>query len=377
MREGGEAREAATQTGRCRAREPRGERRGERVHDVVPSEQPKLVARDKGLVGSVRIPRRACAEREDPVTDERREARPRREGLGISGLAGEEMKLPDGVPGKRESLRVLPVHDPPARRRRIAEEPLLVREVAGHLPVAVQMVLREVRQDADLGGEPLDAGELERAQLENPPLGAGGSERERGGRRCDPPADVAPDGRVDPRGAEQVANQHRGRRLPIRSGHADQRTVPETRGELGLGDPAHTPGTQAAQDGSVSWNPRRGDDDPGTGNPPEVVAAQVDVRAERFKCMGAAPRPAIVRVIGDVNAAVLLQGEPGRGITARTEAEDRDPGRDVPDGRPGGPYRRTLHRTFRVLSATSAERTPRIQNRTTTCDSAHPAFSKW
>ena len=113
------------------------------------------------------------------------------------------------------------------------------------------------------------------------------------------------------------------------------------------------------------------------GDPPEVVAAQVDIRAERLECLGAPPRPAIVREIRDVDAAVLLEREPGRGITARAEAEDGDPGRDVPDGRPGGPCRRPRHRTFRVLSATRAERIPRIQNRTTTCDSAHPAFSKW
>ena len=150
----------------------------------------------------------------------------------------------------------------------------------------------------------------------------------------------------------------------------------EAHGILGLGDPTHPPSTQVPQHRSVPGDPRGRHDVPGCRDPLEVVDAQIDVGADRREHPRTSPGSAIRREIRDVDSRALLEGEPGRRIAARPETDHGDRAGRSRTRRPRLIGQPAGHRIFSVLRARSAERTPRIQKRMTTFDSACPAFSK-
>ena len=96
-----------------------------------------------------------------------------------------------------------------------------------------------------------------------------------------------------------------------------------------------------------SW---RYHDEVGSGDPGQVVRSQLDIGAEALEVGSTGTSRGISFEIRDMDVISSGEGESGRGCTAGSESENCH----------------GAHRIFSVAKATMAQRTPRIQNRTTT-----------
>ena len=110
------------------------------------------------------------------------------------------------------------------------EGPELGSRVGLERPVPVEVVGLEVRQHRDARAERLDVLELERGELAHDPR----VRRRRPDEGRQRPPDVARDLRRDAGGVENRAEQRRGRRLPVRPRHADERVREQSHAELDL-----------------------------------------------------------------------------------------------------------------------------------------------
>ena len=315
------------------ARFPHGERRGERVGHVVIPQQPQLVARQQLALTQSQPPRRRVV----PAA-----GRP----------SQREQHPPPGCAARKlEGGRVVAVQHPNVARARVAEEQLLVVVVGIHRRVAVQVVRREVRQDADLRREVRAVVQLERRHFHRQPLVAiarHGDVRER-------PADVP--GRLgrEPRCAQQVRDERRRRRLAVRSGDGDaarprprQRPKPEV--DLRHHGDARLAGGRERR--RIRGHAGRHHHARGRPDLGEVVAPDVDLHAGELAQLhgrGAAVR--MVRRIARVHVRPL-SGEQLRGRDAALPQSHHRHDAPLPAPRVGD------HRTFSVASAIAAHNTP-------------------
>src|SRR5439155_1703718 len=95
--------------------------------------------------------------------------------------------------GEREHGGIVGVQDPDALRRGVVEQQALVVVVGRHGRIAVEVVGREVREDADVGCEVRAVVQLERGHLDGEPVIAVASDGDVGER----PTDVANGRRAD------------------------------------------------------------------------------------------------------------------------------------------------------------------------------------
>ncbi len=250
-------------------RDPRRQRRGERIGDVVLAQQGKLATVDQALDPTV------PPEAQRPVPDERVRDRSFR---ALSSNA-KKNRRPGATPANPATAS-----SPAGRTQRLAlvrrlEQTRLVRVVRVDVRVPVQMVRRQVRHDPDLRVERLHAGELKRAHLEHVPLRRLVEQREVGRRGREAPADVATGRGPDPRRREEVRDEERSRGLPIGPGDCNQWTRVEPNGEVGLGDPALSPCGERSEQRSVGGDSRTDHDDPGACHSLDVVSTQLDRRS--------------------------------------------------------------------------------------------------
>jgi hypothetical protein len=225
----------------------------------VRPQQGQLTGRDERLELSL------GPQEKPPIVDERVAAR----------LPEEE--APTGCrPAERCDLVVAARKDPHALRVGVVEDPRLVGIVGVDRLVAIEMIGREVRDHADVGSERVDTGQLEGAHLEHHPIVDVTGARDIRGGRGQPAAHVASRHGAHARGAQQVVDQKRGGRLPIRPGNRDQCTREEPSGQLWLRDPLNSPPKELSEHRSVRRDSRAGDDDTGAGDPFDVVSSQLD-----------------------------------------------------------------------------------------------------
>ena len=118
----------------------------------------------------------------------------------------------------RRSAAIGGVDDGDVVRLLIAEDAVLGRGVRVERGVAIHVIGRDVQQQRDVGAEGVDRLELERRQLQD--VGARPFEIERGDQRL---ADVAGHDRLTSVDLQDFADERGRRRLPVRSGHGDDR----------------------------------------------------------------------------------------------------------------------------------------------------------
>ena len=251
--------------------------------------------------------------------------------------------------GEREHGGIVGVQDPDALRRGVVEQQPLVVVVGGHRRVAVEVVGREVRKDADVGGEVRAVVQLERGHLDGEPVIAvapDGDVRER-------PADVARGRGAHAGGLEHVRHERRRGGLAVRPGDRDAARALQ-RGEADL-DLRHDRHTRCAGGGDGRCARRhagRDDDGGGGADLRQVVAAQLHLHPRERPQLG--ERVAAVRAVGRV-ARVHVHALP------REQSRGRDAALPQPHDRHDAPApSRGNHLTFSVASAIAAHSTPRM-----------------
>src|SRR5262249_11956449 len=246
------------------------------------------------------------------------------------------------------------------------EDALLRRAVVGEARVAVEVVFGQVQQDRDPRAEILHPFELEAAHLDDAPVPILAGEADE---RC---ADVAADERVRAGGFEHRADQRRRRAFAVRAGDRDERRTYKSIAELDLAHYLHAAPHGGLQQRIFLRHAGAGNQDVDIFQPGGIFAPEAKIdrrvaqRSDFPREIGLAPPVAD----SDVGAAL---GEK----TSRGDAGARKPQHhhlfalDVHDSTDTNPH----YRSFRVLSATTAQTIEMIQKRTMICGSGQPLSS--
>ena len=256
-----------------------------------------------------------------------------------------------------------------AKSRRL-DQPLLDRRVILHRPVTVEMIRREIEQQADARVERGREIDLEGRTFDDMDAGFATAAPGRGSacRYCRPSATS------QPRLAQDMGDQRRGRALAIGAGDRDERRAPGAilcalaAEQFDVADDfdARRMGLCRASSAASGWV---------SGTPGvRISAAKADQsRARADRRDGIPPPRALSRAAGESSqawtcappaASALRRGEAG---AAEAEQGDRLAGKRGD---------RDHQRTFSVARPIRARTKAMIQNRTTTCGSAQPNCSK-
>ena len=147
------------------------------------------------------------------------------------------------------------IHDRGIARLLIAEDAVLRSAVRIEARVAVHVIGRDVEQQRDICAEAIDALQLERRELEHVrarPLAIDDADQRF--------ADVAGDDRLTSRDFQDLADERGRRRLPVRAGHRNHRTLHVARCELDLADHRNRANRRARQQRHIQRHARTDDD---------------------------------------------------------------------------------------------------------------------
>ena len=171
-----------------------------------------------------------------------------------------------------------------------------------------------------------------------------------------------------PMRAQQMADQRGSGRLAVRPRDRDvAHALEHAQRHLDLAHDRHLRRARGRERRRIGRHAGARDHDGRTRDALEIVRARNGIDARVAELLGAGCGGRIAAAIRRVHAHALAREQHRRADAAAPEADDRCLAR---------PPLRGNHRSLSVLRATSAESTPRIQNRTTTCDSCHPFSSK-
>ena len=249
----------------------------------------------------------------------------------------------------------------------VLEEERLVGVVRLHARIAVEVIGGEVRDDPDRRMDGRRVVQLVRRDLERHPGGDGYAQREFGERH----ADVARLARIVTEGAQEVSGERGGRGLAVgaRDGDVAQRRQRAER-DLEFPDDRHPRGAGGAKGRRAGRDAGACDDERRLANADEVVRAEVHGDARAAQGSGRVLERGRLVAITRVHVVPATREQQRGGGAALAEPDDGDFA--------GAIHERVDHqRSLSVLSARKAQKMPRIQNRTTTCDSGHPFSSKW
>src|SRR5450759_936011 len=172
-----------------------------------------------------------------------------------------------------------------------------------------------------------------------------------------------------PQGLQQVRRERRDGALAIGAGDGDVRHATQREeSHFHFAHHRHAGGARGRERRRVRGNAGAGNDQRCGRYARQVVRAAVDRDARRAQLGGGLRHGRAVTGIGGVDAPPFTHEEPGGSDAAAAQPDD---------GNLAAVQRVVDHRSFSVLNARKAHRMPRIQKRTTTCASGHPASSKW
>ena len=282
---------------------------------------------------------------------------------GVQAVPADRTEADDGTARQRLHLptcRVVAVQHCEVPRALAVQDSRLRCGVLFEGSVAVQMVGRDVEDDCHAAAEGRARLELEAGELQDVPVVRLRRLHDLQHGR----ADVAGERARHARRAQHVVGERGRGRLSVGSGDADDAPPQDIGGKLQL--PAHgdAPLARADQAGQVPGHAGRRDHQILGQHQLVRVAAVADRRGQRVQRLGIAAEALAGTAVGCGDDCALT-GE---------KARRRPPGPAQAD------HQRSLavdvHRSFSVLSASSAQAKPAIQKRTITFDSAQPSSSK-
>ena len=283
------------------------------------------------------------------------------------------LHLARGASTEHERLGLIGIQHAPVAGALVGEDARLGPGVAVEVGMPIQMVGRQVEQRRNPRMEGVGRLELEAAGFDDMQrVGCG-----RGHVRAERHADVAAHQHRVARGLEHLADERRGRRLPLRAGDGDEAALQPTRGQLQFADDRHTSRAGSCQFGQLGRHAGARHDQIHRREEARVVPAEVERHAGPAKPIGLRT---VRHPVGERHNRAARHEQLRSGASAARGAHHEH----TPSGhrerrrlRPGREGRRHGHRSFNVVRLKSANRIATMRKRVITLGSLQPMSSKW